>query len=290
MNPRPNERRPRRGFALIPVLFLITLLAAAAVQLVTVTGREALRQARRADTLRHELAVDSALRVAAQVLREAEGPALRAMDRDGVYPLEFDLGDVHIACRVTNDGAKLDVGAFADDQRGLKRALQTLARGAGMDDDAIAPTPIDIGQGNAARPYVWFDQLLDNPGPGTIFRWGEDTSLVWSDVVTCFGSGRVDVRRAPRMVLEAALNDIDRTMAGKLVAVRRKSPGADPRSALASYDGDLRRRTETRLDYDMHRYALTMDTAIGADKRRWYVVATITEDAIDVHHRGPITW
>jgi hypothetical protein len=139
--------------------------------------------------------------------------------------------------------------------------------------------------------YVWFDQLFEDVTPGTLFQWSdEDEHGVWSDVLSCFGTGRVDVRRADRRVLTVLLSDLDRSLAGKIITARQQSDRNPLDEALRSVSADVRGEAQARLAHGLNRYALALQTAMGADRRRWWVVATIGEERIDVVYRGRLQW
>ena len=286
-----SAARQRRSFALIVTLLLVVLLATTVTQLVTATSVEALRVSRGASTPAHELAVDSVLLVAAERLRN--NPAVvRDLDRSGHHVFEIQLGDCHVRCRIVNDGAKFDVAAFAADGRShlLKRKLRMLSRSFGLTGTRVRLRPVMTDGDSQPRRYVWFDQLLDEPDPSALFDWSHDSQrVVWSDVVTCFGGGVVDVRRARPEVLAALFDDVDRSIARKIVTAREKTPD-DASDSLRNLLPDQRSEVQSRIAHGLNRYALNIETTIHADRRRWYVVATIGEASVDVHYRGQVRW
>lgn len=287
----------RRGVVLLLTLLLLAILAAAAAELALLSSIDATTSFREGNDLQHRLAVDSVLEWMAA--ESAEDDRLnRELDRTGSVQRSWQLGDCHILCRIADDGAKLDVRALPD-ERTLSRRLRACMTQVDLPRCRIRPRPAEDASGNEAD-YLWFDQLFDELPAAALFGAGTVTAgppgaegPVWSDVVTVFGQGRIDLRRTPAEVLEIALGDIDRGLGRKLCAARDRLSGSESSplaAALATLDGSVRQQAAARLAYDLHRYALTIETAIGADRRRWFVVATIVEGKHSVHYRGAIRW
>lgn len=282
----------QRSFALIVTLMLVVLLATTATQLVTATSVEALRVSRGASTPAHELAVDSVLMVAAERLRN-HPTVVRDLDRLGHHVFEIHLGECHVHCRIVDDGAKFDVAAFAADGQShlLTRKLRMLSRSFGLTGTLVRLRPVVTDSDSQPRRYVWFDQLLDDPNPSALFDWTRNGQrVVWSDVVTCFGGGVVDARRARREVLAALFDDVDRSLTRKIVTAREKRSDVDAWGFLQKLLPDQRSEVQSRIAHGLNRYALNIETAIHADRRRWYVVATIGQASMDVHYQGQVRW
>jgi hypothetical protein len=270
-------------------LLLVALLAATVSQLVMVTSVDALAVRRESNTLAHELAVDSILRIAAERLRTDSG-VHRTLDHYGQIDLALTLGECQARCRLTDDGAKFDPATLARDARTLRRSLSELGRALDLPECRPHLQPLSADR-NAAPRYAWFDQLFDAAEPDAFFHWSDDddAQMVWSDAVTCWGSGKLDVRRARPEVLSAVLQDIDRSLARRIVALRQDGSNPLPR-LLADLDVETRAAIEARLGYDLARYSFQIQTAIGGDVRRWYLVATISDPAVPVHYRGQVQW
>ncbi|MCZ6654344.1 MAG: hypothetical protein O7D91_15125, partial [Planctomycetota bacterium] len=114
--------------------------------------------------------------------------------------------------------------------------------------------------------------------------------VVWSDLITCFGSGVVDIRRARTGVLAVLFDDVDRALPRRIAALRSK-PGPDViQRVLQQVHPDRREAARARIGWGLQRYALEIDTVIRGDRRRWYVVATINNETAEVHYRGQIRW
>ncbi len=281
----------RRSIALILTLLLVTLLATTTAQLATATSVESIVVARQHNGLQHTLAVDSAMRLIERLVVD-DASISRDLDAVGSHALDLAVGTCDVRVRVTDDGAKFDVNAFADDgsERQLKRKLRRLARSVRMPMPELDIRPV-VDEEALDRRIPWFDQLFDHVQPTEVFRW-DDTSVdaVWSDVISCFGSGRVDLRRASLPVLSAMLDDLDRGLARRLLQDRNRNSDSKTSTVLADLAPGIQSEVQSRIGYDLQRYALSITTSIGGDTRRWYVVATINESGTDIHHRGQLQW
>lgn len=296
----PTHRRG--GFALLMSMLLITLLLAVTAELVSVTSVEAISSARRNRTCAHELAVDSALLVLAEQLsaENTQGsPLIRQLDQAGVACMSFPIGPVAVRCTLRDDAAKLSPLPFQrpDQQQKLTRKLTTLAGRRALPPVKVALKPVVRDSSSPAGPvYHWYDQVLSDVQPGAVFRWNEGADIkgqmpVWSDVLTFWGDGRIDLRRVDADVLEATLEDI-RPGLGRLMLAARPADRSLSflQSALARVHAEIRQQVAARVTYNTRRYAIRMDTAVDADLRRWYVVATIAGGELSVLHRSQVTW
>lgn len=285
----PRRHTIRPAFALLLTLLTTVLLASIVSQLVVTTATESVRAARLAHTLAHELAADSTVRVTAAALRQDASIPV-SLDRDGIFEMRFEVGIVATRVRIADDAAKLDVRALTN-ERHLVRKLNSLARRAGLPQAQVRLRPIGADRNDEYRPYIWFDQLLEVDEPDVLFATdGDDCRRVWSDLLTCFGDDRVNVRRAPRAVLEVLFEDIDPSLIDRIVRARGREGSVDLGTLLEDVNQDTRSRIGALATWNSDHYALTIRTTINADSRRWYVVATIADDQVHVHHGGPIRW
>jgi Tfp pilus assembly protein PilX len=297
-----NRAHRRQGVALVVTLLLVLLLTAVTTRLVTTGGVEAVCASRRAHTLQHRLAVDSVLRLAAA---ELQGNSVidREYTRAGTRAFDLELGPCRVRCRIANDAAKLNVKTFEADgrQQLLTRKLQELGRRLNLPAATVKLRPSKPPKSGGSRTanvsrYCWYDQLFREATGGAWFRWGVDApgpeALVWSDVVTLFGDDRVDVRHARPEVLQVLLEDLDRSVAGDIIAARESGRPANVlESGLEGVEPTVREGIRQRLTASSQRYALTIETAIHGDRRQWYVVATIDDGRVQtVHYRGQVQW
>lgn len=284
--------RRQSGIALIMTLMLVALLAALGAGLATSTSIESIRASRTANDLQHTLAVDSALR---RFVRT--DPSKLQLTASGDRWFELYVGDCAVRCRVANDAAKLDVAAFADEGQKnlLERKLRDLARRMDLPEVHVDARPVHKNWRKRDRvaSFVWFDQLFVAPEIGVTFSdldtvIANPEQIVWSDVVTLWGDGRVDVRAAPDDVIRVVLADIDRGAAESIIEARRTGDGNLVQPDLPK---QVASQIQQRLTTSSNRYALTLETAINADRRTWYVVFDKRGELVGkVHYRGQVRW
>jgi hypothetical protein len=280
---------------------LIALLVATVGQLVTATSTLAVVSSRRHRTLDHELAVDSAVLLMADRLAETEGtpsPLIRELDRQGFAERSFDIGGVQVACTIHDDAARFNPNLLGEDSEALplQRKLRLLQSRIGLPQAKVVLQPVLEPHGSTAtRRYLWFDQVLEEVEPGMVFPVGEDADrsprILWSNAVTFWGDGRIDLRRVNPQILEVALDDLRPGLARKMLAQRPTDRAVNfTREALRAVDAEVRERVARRITFDARRYAIVLETAIRGDRRRWFVVATVDGTRLDIHHESTITW
>lgn len=285
----------RRSIALLMTLMLVAFLATLGAGLATTASVESIRSARHANDLQHELAVDSALRWFAKAEDKIKTDSTKSSSRNRWFDLV--VGDCTVHCRVAYDAAKLDVTAYAGKGQTvmLERKLRDLGRRMDLPDVKVDARPIHKSWRKRERlaSYVWFDQLFVDPEVGAYFNTiypeaSESEPVSWSDVVTLWGDGRVDVRYAPDDVLRVVLSDVDRSAAEQIIAARAEG---DENPMPRDLDGSIDKQVRDRLTTNSNRYALTLETAIDADRRSWYVVAEVGGTRIrKIHYRGQVRW
>jgi hypothetical protein len=281
------------------------LLATSVAQLTTAASVDVLGKQRRSHDLAHRLGVDSGIRMIAALTDEAWFQ--EALDREGEYNTEFKLGRCLIQVRVVDEGAKFDADAFGrpEDDDLLRSKLRDLAASYGLPQDGISLQPVVFEATGQQNRYISLDQLFHRLSPEDLWRWDDGTSEVrkpteidplspaWSDLVTCTGEGRVDLRRASEPVLRALLRDIDPAAAGKLIRAQKRMWHKELKSVgdpLSSVDADVREAVAGRIGWNLNRYGLDMYTTCGSDQRRWFVVTTISDGHVDIHQRSCVQW
>ncbi len=300
----PNRRR---GLALIVTLLLIVMLIAATSRMATTAASTSIRNRSRANTLQHELAVDSILRVAADLLQN-NSTVMSDLRRDGFAVLEDRLGECLVRCRIGSDAGKLNVNAFGrdEDRPTLRRKLIRLGQRLDLPDVRVQLSPVRkryienaAGQRINLPAYITFDQLFGRRTIYGVFRLDESdrrneqaNRLEWSDVVTLYGDGRVDLRYVNPEVLKVVLDDVAPGVHRQIIEYREHAGRSlNLTKALATCPTDKRNAIRKRLGLDIARYAFTIETAIDNDRRRWYVVAGAQNGNITgVYYRGRITW
>ncbi len=301
----PTSRRQttrQRAVALLTTILLIVLLITGVAQLVTITSTEAVVAGRRHNTPAHELAIDSAMLILADRMMNIDGQpsdVVRNLDRFGRATVRFDLGEVGARCTIRDDAAKFNPIWFQrpDQELLLLQRLGALQTRRGLPPATVRLQPIICDRGETdGRLYWWYDQILSDVSPGMVFPIAQQDDViapspVWSDVVTFWGDGRIALRRVDLDVLEAALEDIQPGLAKILLSARPSDPSVDfTQTALIGVNAEIRQRVAERLALRAHRYAITIDTAIRGDHRRWYVVARIDKGDVTILHRSRQTW
>lgn len=284
----------RSGFALLTTMLLLVLLIATTAEVATISVTASISASRRANSLRHELAVDSMLawmNDQFQSSRKGRPYWVDELTTEGKAQVTQEFGSVEVRVRVSYDSAKLNPNRWQHPtQRGLlARKLSVLQHRFHLDGQVVLQP---IG-GNSPRRFLWFDQLLTDLSPDGLFPIGDDSkTLRWSDVVTFWGDGAVDLRFAAPEVLDAVLEDLQPGL-GSLLAAKRSDPnevGIQESKLLAHLSSDIRSQVAERIAAQSNRFAIQFETAIGADLRRWFVVAVLGGEQPQILHRGQITW
>ena len=287
------------AFALVTALLLIVLLVSVGAELALVTSTEAVAAGRRHHTLAHQLAVDSALLVLAERLDPANPASvdvIQSLDRFGEARQALQFGEVQVTCTLRDDATKFNPSFFQrpDEAFSLTRKLEMLGTQLRLPPARVELKPLLVEPSDTpGLRYMWYDQLLGDVTPGALFNLADAPAQrsAWSDTVTFWGDGRIDLRRADAQILEVALEDIRPGLGGKLLATRPADPTLNfMRTALISVDAEIRQRVAARLTFDAKRYALRIDTAVAADRRRWYVVACMDGGECEVLHRSQLRW
>ncbi len=301
---RTAPRRPR-AFVLLLTLLLIALLMAGLSQLVFVSGTTAVVDGRHNADLTHRLAVESAIALAHQELGNKD-TWVAQLDRAPEVRHAFDLSACHVELRIRDDGAKLPIAAFADPTRKgpnrlLEDKLRQLERRLRLPRLRIRLQPRLASEREQIRAYVWFDQLFERPEGHRILAVTdtERQGACWSDALTLFGDGRLDLRRAKPEVIDVALGDLVPGAGRRVPPVsNRQADNAQDllRNVLANTTERTRNELLRRVTWDAGRYALNIRTSIRTDDtresdiRRWYVVATLGGSGPQIHYRGKIEW
>jgi len=297
----------RRAVALVMTLLLVVLLVAAVGRTAAQSAAAALLSGRRANDLQHRLAVESMVGIVAARLGEDRAPSDNAMDLARSWE-SITLGECQVTCRVTCDAARLGVAAFsrpADEVR-LARKLRTLQQRLALPAVRVQLHPTrdalmarEDPRSEKVLRYAWYDQLFADTDPGAILAPGcfeRDAPsgahpICWSDVVTPFGDGRVDVDAAHPEVLRVLLEDLDPALAGEVLAAETSARRAGLTTALASRDARTRAEVGRRLGAGIPRYALNITTLIRNDVRRWLVVVDVQNGKVNkIHYWSQVQW
>jgi len=203
-------------------------------------------------------------------LPRAEAILRRHKPEDGPVPpsvwTTLDLGDVAFDVVVSDEQAKVNVNRLAAerDGRALVRAsitrlsdgrwpLQILLRPVVQETGAIRSPPLR---------YASLEQVFASASP-TDLLGDEAARRGPSERVTCWGNGRVHVRRADRTVLREALGAaLSEHQLARLIALREEMPEAGLETLL----------TELELEEDVQAAVRDRLTEVSACHSLWLVV------------------
>jgi type II secretory pathway component PulK len=246
--------RPRQfGFALLMTLVLLVVAGAllTAVARRSIVGAVETQQA--VEELQRRWAVASLqatlLGRAEELLDEVEcGPIAPGAPAEGYK--NKPILERRVTCQLagrdyelvfTDEQAKLNVNALlpGSSVHQAQSAVTRVVADSGADCRAIALRPLSAGKKPAkgtARllPIGGYGQVFEGVGPERLLgATGRDEVAAW---VTCWGDGRVNLRRAPAKVVEAACTEaLGRDVVGPLLAARDR----DPYRKLAEILGEL---------------------------------------------------
>lgn len=258
---RPASSR-QRGFMLLLTLVLLTIVAVGSAQI----ARRSLQQATVAVRAEEDLQRRWLVRTAEDVLLPRADAAIEASNEkepaggDGLTEAvrRVDVGGYEVELRFTDEQAKINANVLLErmGRRAAQQRLATLIRQAGIDGRVelrpLSKLDRELQGARADWPALAsFDQILAASGSTARAELpGAGAELPGAGAgagVTLWGDGRVNVRRASRGVLEAALApelgpyEIDR-----LLTLRREEP--DERLAQWLSRLELSRRQRDELE------------------------------------------
>ena len=186
------------------------------------------------------------------------------------------LGDVTFRLTVADEQAKANVNALARRRgvRGIDRPLSALQIGtAAALPIELRPraAPPDGTEGDASvRPYASFDRLVVFASPDAL-RPSDGRTVCLIDRVTCWGSGRLNARKAERPVLrQMTAGVLTEEHVSKLLRFREQRPDAVLPEILSHLELEKERRAEARrilTDFTLcHSLWVVADTG----SRRYY--------------------
>jgi len=178
----------------------------------------------------------------------------------------------------TDEQAKINVNRLIE-RDGLFEAQTGVRRlsGAGPGSDAVtlrtlAITDASVGPGAALPEIGAYGQVFGDAPPRRLLGGAGEPGL--ADRVTCWGDGRVNIRRAPDAVVrEACDRELRRELVEAILEARRAAPG-QPLDTLLGTLGNLddAERTEvTRLLTD-ESSAYGLWIVARGEQRAWYTL------------------
>lgn len=158
------------------------------------------------------------------------------------------LGEFFFELRLADESAKVNVNSLFQDRDMAKtqHAVQQLVHARrGRSRVSLRPNRRAAARVSHQEPFEMLDQVFAEPTKqeiGGIFR----DMIVSSELLTCWGDGRLNVRVASKEALEQVCRlALDDKEAGEVVAARLQRPHLSPGELLASVKLADRKREET---------------------------------------------
>jgi len=264
-------------------LVLVSLMLAAALitPLALFSSIEALAANRRAATLRHRLAADSAIAMSSRLLA-ADKRLDQALDRNNRASFTLRLEDLSVEVLLQDDTAKLPLPLLLE-SRETRRAADALAQ---LQSRAGLPQLTLRSEGessrNGPRWSVCADDLFEDPTDAKLFGTAA-AGNAWMTYITPVG-GAIQVYRAPIEVLAAALADLQSRLGERIAQVRDPRDKGGVAALLAKFElpQPIARQAARRLTTQTERYSLLIRTQLGRDVRQRYVICTAGDPPIVV--------
>jgi hypothetical protein len=273
-------RRRRRGYVLVVTLGLLVLAATLMVSV----GRASLRRAAAA----REAADDLQRRWGATSCRLAVMPAIESVLVDqerkvgrpvALHRARLRLGGQTFDLVLADEQAKANVNALLDeaDRARVETRLREVMTGSGMGqlvrvrpDPSVVPVGAGVGGGASTAPAT--RPLLPQrvTGLGQVFDNVPPERLIGaSELITCWGSGRVNVRRAP----QAAMS-LGTPLTGVEIAALLRVRAASPAGGLVK-SADIKTRPGLHLTESSACHSLWITTR--TNRRDWHYFTVLDE-------------
>jgi type II secretory pathway component PulK len=287
-----KRRGPKPGFALLMALALVLLAGAALAGVARWSATEALESTTAADELKQRWAVTSCRQAllgrAEELLDEAE----RGEGKDGL-PSEVYLHkpapEVRVTCNLagldyeivlTDEQAKLNLNALLKVKMPaeVQSAATRLTRDKG-NPAATAPVLLRAMAVPAWLPLGAYGQVFENPSPAWLI--GPDVGDGLAATITCWGDGRVNLRRASEAVVQEACTEVlGPQVVSLLLSARQRNPYRSLSAILLELD---------KIDADDKAKVLSCVTDRSAchglwiiarsESRSWYTLAVTADGA-----------
>jgi type II secretory pathway component PulK len=242
-----NAPRQQHGFALLLTLVLVLLAGVALAGLArrssvrALESRDALEQLQRRWTVR---TCRTTLLPRAELILDRAERGISAEGKNGneyrndpmpTYVVSCELSGMPVELRVTDEQARLNVNQIlAEGDRGeaqsrLKALLREMdARAKAV--NAVHLRPLVVGDDTPSQaveqallPLGGYSQIFEQVGPEQLL--GENGSFAIHDAVTCWGDGRVSIRRAPDAVVRAVCEpSLGPHVVARVLSARERNP------------------------------------------------------------------
>lgn len=226
-----TDERRRRGFVLLVVLVILAMVA---VNMVTVSRRSldmateaAIAHESFQDRWAFRSCVTFVLTQADKVLQQKEA---RSGVASGRWTASLEFNGRPVVLSITDEQAKLHVGhgvtkyGRRDTESRARALVANMRRSPRVRLRPTTESAAVAGLGLIGSYGQMFDGAsIESIGPQLGDAWGEAPS----DVVTCWGDGRTNYRRAPQAVLQAAVShQLEPEEINALLSTIRRNPGS----------------------------------------------------------------
>jgi hypothetical protein len=249
---------------LVLVLVTLALVATLAAGLARTSGTEALLAARRANSLRHRLAAESALAMLPVLLAE-DRQLLDRLDRSNLALFAFETGDLLVDVELQDDSAKLPLRLMNHlGSTHLVTSLQHLASSVSLPQ---ATPRFEV------RAIGCLEDILTATGDDELFP--RDGTTAWASFVSVVGQ-TININRAHPAVLEAGLLDLDPDLGKRICRERKSGVEASVSESLAKLelDGRVAAEATRRLSDRTQHYSLLVRSRLQHDVRRRYLICS----------------
>jgi type II secretory pathway component PulK len=251
-----DERRRQSGFALLMVLVLVALAGVALAGLARRSLSGALESKTAVEAMQRRWAVRSArhtlLGRAERILDTAErgvddrGEPAEQYQNDPMPELrvECELAGAAYELVITDEQSKLNVNtALADAEPSQVRASVTALSPVKLSrrgEPGVRLRPLahaePLKEAGLHLPMIRaYGQLFENVPPGRLV--GRDRASAFAGRITCWGDGRVNIRRAPEAVIRRACGEqVSAVALNLLLRQRDRTPYASLKQMLDEAD------------------------------------------------------
>ena len=283
----------RQGFALLMTLVLVLIAGTVLTGIARLSMTEAMHAQSAEEELQRRWAVRSMtatlLPRAEQILDDAEGGRERlfAMAKGRKFKQPDPVAQLQIECRlagldyrlvVSDEQAKVNVNRLVDDvgPGASRRVLLGLVRNTRTSDQRPVPVrlrPVMSASARTLSDLGSFGQVFERTEPGDLM--GPSQRPGASARVTCWGDGKMTLRRVPKAVLHGACDrKIGRAVIRELLVARGKRPYAslgELMKTMDSLDDETQELIQAYLKDDSSCHGLWIEARGRA--RSWYSFA-----------------
>ncbi len=291
----PIRKRQRRGFVLLLVLVILAIAGTVLASLTRDNCNRALDAARKVRDLKRDWALrsaeqlltDSAQRLLDSQQRRMEKPVARLSGsiRLGGMDIRFLLSDEQAKANVNHLHYRQGAGDLALSIRRLQSAspkvLKVLLRPSRADPSLITPVP---------QIFSSYEQLYAIQRPEQLADPTEGLEIAGKSV-TCWGSGRLQFKRAGRVVLRTQLAGLlNETQIASLLDYIHENPDCSEKEALDAIELDSSAQQNSQIIRSVLEDMLTETSGCYGlwlqcqdEGRKWlrFIVSQSADDRID---------